>query len=147
MTGRAFVDTNVLVYAFDTAEPAKRAIALELLGSDLQLVVSTQVLGEFFVAVTRKLATPLPVERAKEAISELVRIPTVLVDATLVLAAVDTAHAHQLSYWDAQIVEAAATAGCERLLTEDLADGATLRGVRIENPFAAAGPPPTPRPG
>lgn len=136
MTGRTFVDTNVLAYAFDTAEPAKRSIALELLGSGLPLVVSTQVLGEFFVAVTRKLATPLPVARAKEAIDELTRNPVVATDVTLVVAAVETARAHQLSYWDALIIDAAATAGCDRILTEDLADGATLRGVRIENPFA-----------
>lgn len=136
MTVRTFVDTNVLVYAFDVDEPSKRAVALDLLASDLQLVVSTQVLGEFFVAVTKKLA--MPVTRAHGAVQELAQLPVVPTDVTLVLAAATTARAHQLSYWDALIVEAAATSGCDRILTEDLATGATLRGVRIDDPFADA---------
>jgi predicted nucleic acid-binding protein len=58
-------------------------------------------------------------------------------DAPAVRAAVATSPRHQISYWDALIVEATATAGCGALLTEDLATGSTLRGVPIEEPFAA----------
>ncbi|TVR21808.1 MAG: PIN domain-containing protein [Ilumatobacter sp.] len=137
MTSRTFVDTNVFVYAFDADEPAKRAIALGVVRDTPDLVISTQVLGEFFVAVTRKLARPIPVGDAVAAMEELTTLPVVPTDLTLVRSALATARMHQLSYWDALVVEAAATAGCDRLLTEDLADGAELRGVRIENPFAA----------
>lgn len=101
MSGRAFVDTNVLVYLFDDDEPVKQGQARQLRadpdGPDL--VVSAQVLGEFYVAVT--------------------------------------ARRHQLSYRDALILEAAAHGACGRLLTEDLADGSTIRGVTIENPFVS----------
>jgi predicted nucleic acid-binding protein len=64
----------------------------------------------------------------------------VAVDRELVLSAVDTATRYQLALWDALIVEAAARAGCERLLTEDLNHGQEIRGVRIENPFRPADP-------
>ena len=103
-TARWFVDTNVLVYAFDDGEPAKRDRARELLAKPgAPLALSAQVIGEFYVVVTRKLAT---------------------------------SRSAQLSYWDALIVEAAAAAGCDRLLTEDLTHGATVRTVLVQNPFA-----------
>ena len=136
MTSRTFVDTNIFVYAFDADEPAKRDVALGVIRDTPDLVISTQVLGEFFVAVTRKLARPLPEAVAAAAVEEMTTLPVVPTDLTLVRSALATARLHQLSYWDALVVEAAATAGCDRLLTEDLADGAELRGVRIENPFA-----------
>lgn len=135
--GRAFVDTNVWVYAFDDAEPAKRDRARALLADPPgTLVVSAQVLGEFYVVVTRRLAAPVDPQVARAAVDQLCRLPVVPVDAELVRAASGTAQSAQLSYWDALIVEAAATAGCDRLLTEDLAAGTTIRSVRIENPFA-----------
>lgn len=131
----AFVDTNVLVYAFDASDAQKQARAVELIESGPQFVVSAQVLGEFFVTVTRKLATPLDHATAAAAVERLSRLPVVPVDARLVAAAVQTSHAKVLSYWDSLIVEAAVTAGCDRILTEDLSHGAVLRGVTIENPF------------
>jgi predicted nucleic acid-binding protein len=137
MSARAFVDTNVLVYAFDDGEPTKRDRARALLaGPPTPLVISAQVIGEFYVTVTRKLARGLDEAIASAALSELLRLPVVPIDGDLTRAAVATSRAAQLSYWDALIVEAAATAGCDRLLSEDLADGATIRSVRIENPFA-----------
>ncbi|HEV2769031.1 MAG TPA: PIN domain-containing protein [Solirubrobacteraceae bacterium] len=135
---RAFVDTNVLVYASDEDEPSKRATARQLLASFApgDLVISTQVLVEFYVTVTRKLARALPPEGAAARVRDLARMPTVLTDVALVHAAVDTSRSVTISLWDALIVEAARVGGCNRLITEDLAGGATIRGVRIENPFA-----------
>lgn len=136
-TARSFVDTNVLVYAFDDGEPAKRDRARELLAApDAPLTISAQVIGEFYVVVTRKLATPLDDADAAVAVAELLRLPVVPLDGELARAAIATSRSARLSYWDALIVEAAAAAGCDRLLTEDLAHGATIRSVRIENPFA-----------
>ncbi len=132
---RAFVDTNVLVYAFDRRDERKRMRALELIQGGSRLVLSSQVLGEFYVTVTRKLATPMPEAEAAEVVERLCALPVVPVDARLVGAAVATSGAHRLSYWDAMIVEAAAVAGCEVLLTEDLSHGTVVRGVRVENPF------------
>lgn len=136
MSVRAFLDTNVLVYAFDDGEPEKRDRARTLLAAPpAPLVISSQVIVEFYVVVTRKLATPLAGDDARAAVEQLLRFPVVPVDADLALAAVTTSASVQLSYWDALIIEAARAAGCDLLLTEDLADGSTIRSVRIENPF------------
>lgn len=138
MTDRAFVDTNVFVYAVDDGEPEKRDRARELIsGDERTLVISSQVIGEFYVVVTRKLASPLSASDAADRVSELLRLPVVPVDAELAGAAVATSSAEQLSYWDALIVEAAAVAGCDTLITEDLNEGQAIRSVVVENPFAA----------
>lgn len=136
MTVRAFLDTSVLVYLFDDADPDKQQRARVLLGDPgYHFVLSTQVLGEFYVVVTRKLRRPLDTAGAAAAIQQLTDFFVVGTDAALVLAAVRTAELSQLSYWDSLIIEAAASADCEVLLTEDLSDGAVIRGVRVQNPF------------
>ncbi|MDR1441663.1 MAG: PIN domain-containing protein [Bifidobacteriaceae bacterium] len=134
MSASAFYDTNVLIYVFDQAEPAKQARAQELLSS-VRPTLSAQVLSEFYVTVTRKLAKPVSPELAQQAVAEWSRFTVVPVTGALVQAAAATAAECQLSYWDSLIVEAALAGGCRELLTEDLSDGATLRGVRIRNPF------------
>ncbi len=136
MSVRTFLDTNVLVYAFDDGEPEKRDRARALLiEPPSALVISAQVIGEFYVVVTRKLARPLAPIDARAAVAQLLRLPVVPVDAELTSAAVATSESSQLTYWDALIIEAASAAGCGVVLTEDLADGSTIRSVRIENPF------------
>lgn len=136
MRGRTFLDTNVLVYLFDRDEPRKQARARELIADEaLFLVVSTQVLSEFYVVATRKLARPLDAAAASLAVDRFSEFFVVGSDAAMVRAAIGTAQRSQLSYWDALIVEAAVSANCERILTEDLNPGSTTRGMRIENPF------------
>ncbi|MGH3282418.1 MAG: PIN domain-containing protein [Trebonia sp.] len=140
MSGKTFIDSNVLVYSVDQspAEKDKHARAVELLSTSPEdLVVSTQVLQEFYVVSTRKLKTPLSEERAATAVRGISKLEVVGVDVSLVLAAVDTSRALQLSLWDALIIQAASRAGCERVLSEDLNAGQLIRGVRVENPFAA----------
>jgi predicted nucleic acid-binding protein len=134
---RAFLDTNVLVYVFDHDEPAKAQRARDLLqqAKSDELALSAQVLGEFYVMVTRKLRRPLDTSLAAQAIDWLSLLNVVSLDASLVRTAVDISHSSQLSYWDGLIVASAAAGGCERLLTEDLNDGRVIGGVRIENPF------------
>lgn len=139
MTARTFIDSNVLVYSVDEspAEKAKHAQAVELLSALAEdLVVSTQVLQEFYVVTTRKLKNPLSEDRAAGAVRGLAKLDVVGVDVPLVLAAVDTSRMAQISLWDALIIEAASRAGCDRVLSEDLNAGQIVRGVRIENPFA-----------
>lgn len=106
-------------------------------GSDV-LVIRSQVLAEFSVAVTRKLARPVDPDRARRAVDALSDLPVISSDAALVQAAMATSQRHQLALWDAMIIEAATIAGGERLLSEDLNAGVVLRGVRIENPFSEA---------
>jgi predicted nucleic acid-binding protein len=138
MSVRSFVDTNVLVYLFDADAPEKQARARELLaarGPAGELVISTQVLQEFFVTVTRKLEHPLSTESAEQAVRRLAAYPVVTITVGLVLAAIAVLRAHQISFWDALIVAAAREAGCSELLSEDLGDGANLAGLRVSNPF------------
>jgi predicted nucleic acid-binding protein len=140
MTGSTFLDSNVLVYSVDEspAEKVKHEVAVGLLsGQAEELVVSTQVLQEFYVVTTRKLKVPLSEERAARAVRGIAKLDVVDVDVPLVLAAVETSRAARISLWDALIIEAASRAGCERVLSEDLNDGQEIRGVRIENPFSA----------
>lgn len=125
-----------MVYAYDHGSPGKQERAAQLLGAEADdIVISTQVLSEFYWVVTRKLAPPLDEAEARRATRLLAALPVVAVDRALVLAAVDTAHDHRLVLWDAMIVEAAVRSGCDRLVTEDLHHGAVIRGVRIEDPF------------
>jgi predicted nucleic acid-binding protein len=136
MSGSAFVDTNVVVYAFDEDEPAKQERAREVLsGADQLLVLSTQVLAEFYVTVTRKLARPLDASTARQAVEQLSELPVVPTDADLVLAAIDVSDRHELSFWDGLIVQAASSAGCDTILTEDLSHGSVIAGVSVDNPF------------
>ena len=139
MSGKTFIDTNILVYSVDQspAEKDKHAQAVELLTAQPDaLAISTQVLQEFYVVTTRKLKQPLSEERAAAALLGLARLTVVSVDTTLVLAAADTSRTARLSLWDSLIIEAASRAGCDRVLSEDLNAGQIVHGVRIENPFA-----------
>ena len=99
MTERSFVDTNVLVYRFDHGEPAKRAVAKRLLDRAFpgSLVISTQVLAEFYVVTTRKLSRPLRPDLASEAVERLSALPVVGADAEFVRSGIDLSRATGLS--------------------------------------------------
>ena len=137
MTGRAFLDSNVLVYAVDVADERRRGIAREVLarGADRGLVVSTQVLSEFLVAV-RRLAVPVAPERALALVDGLVRGVEVHVPSVAdVVAAAELAARDGIHHYDALIVRAALSAGCDVLLTEDLQHGRDFGGVVVTDPF------------
>ena len=137
MSGRAFLDTNVLVYLFDRDTPAKQRRAREVLETEGgSAAVSTQVLQEFYVTVTRKLGQPLAEKDAEAAVRDLAALEVVPVDTPLVLAAIARSRGDRISLWDALVVESALHAGCRRLLTEDLQDGRLFGRIRVENPFA-----------
>lgn len=134
-----FLDTNVLVYAVDDSAPEKREIAEHLLGTaPSSLVISTQVLNEFFWAVTRRLAMPILEEEAEDLVRELASLRVVGADARFVTSAIALGRRYQLAIWDALIVRAAQVAGCTRLLSEDMHGGGRYGGVTIENPFRGA---------
>jgi predicted nucleic acid-binding protein len=129
----------VAVYAYDRDEPVKRELARAILADTAEpLVVSTQVLAEFYWVVTRRLARPLDDATAAEVVAKLAELTVVGADASLVLSAIALAREHGLASWDALIVRAAQLGACDRLLSEDLHDGATFGGVTVENPFASA---------
>lgn len=136
----AFFDTNLLVYLFDSASPEKQGKARDVFSERAQrdeVLLSTQVLQEFYVTVTRKLATPLSADQAERLVRDFAAFPIVSTDAPLVVAAVALSRRHRLSLWDAMIVVAARAGGAAELLTEDLQHGQVLEGLRIVNPFRA----------
>ena len=138
---RCFVDTNVLIYLFDNDSPGKQARAQALFDKEKdRIVLSTQVLGEFYVNVARKLEQPLPQDAAARAVVDFSRFDVQSVTAELVLAAVRRSRSSLLSYWDSLIVETARNAGAEILFTEDLQHGQEIDGLRIVNPFVNADP-------
>lgn len=133
-----FVDTNMLVYAHDRSEALKQPVAqtvLEELWANRTGTLSTQILQEFYVVATRKFDPPLSRRAAREIVALYGTWPLVQVDPALILTASQLEERHRLSFWDALVVEAARRAGAARLVTEDLQDGRTIGGVRIENPF------------
>ncbi len=128
----------MFVYLYDHADAEKQRTArMALAEQSAEIVISTQVLSEFYWVVTRKLK--LDPRAAREGVRQMAMLRVVPIDDRLVLRATDTALTSRLSIWDALIVEAAATAGSNRLLSEDLNDGQIVRDVRIVNPFVAAG--------
>ena len=136
---RCFLDTNVLVYLFDNDSQSKQARAQALLDEEKDsIVVSAQILGEFYVTVTRKLEVPLHPDAAAEAVESFSRFEVEPLTAELVQAAVRRSRSSLLSYWDSLIVETARKAGAEVLFTEDLQHGQELDGLLIVNPFASA---------
>lgn len=135
---KTFLDTNILVYAYDNTAGQKHEIAnrivSELWASGLG-VLSTQVLQEFFVSVTTKIPRPMDTRTAKEIISDLLTWDVVVIDGQSVLNGVDIQVKYRYSFWDSLIIEAALKAGSPLLFTEDLSDGQVVRSVTIRNPF------------
>lgn len=135
-----FVDTNVLVYLFDADAPDKQARAQELVREERDcIVLSVQVLGEFYVTVTRKFAESLSHETAARAVDAFSRFRVQPVHPETVSAAIRRSRSTLLSYWDALIVEAALNAGAGVLFTEDLQDGQRIESLQIVNPFRSGG--------
>jgi len=134
------LDTNVLVYAYDRSEPEKQRRAFEVLDrlahtGDGRL--SAQVLSEFFVNVTRKIASPLTIAQAEQRIEHYARIwPVFPVTSQVVLEAVRGVREYQFSFWDAQIWVAARLNHVPTVLTEDIGPGDVIEGVRFVDPFA-----------
>ena len=132
-----FLDTNVLLYSIsrDPAEVGKREIAEGLLDAD-DMALSVQVLQEFYVQATRATRTDaLPHDIAAGLIRTWMRFKVQEITLPVMVGALEIKAAHRLSYWDAAIVAAARALGCRELLSEDMAHGREVEGVRIVNPF------------
>ena len=138
MTVAVVVDTNVLLYALDEADPAKQAAARAwrtALWKSRKGRTGFQVLQEFYVNVQRKW--PSAVEQARAEVRDLLAWHPVAVDAALLERGWKIQDRYRISFWDAMIVAAARASSCRYLLTEDLQAGQSLDGVTIVNPFLA----------
>lgn len=133
---KVFIDTNILVYSMDQFDPEKMnqcRILLTSAADGNHGVISTQVQQEFYVAATKKLgADPILV---KAILHSFAQFELVVISPSMIYDAIDCSVINRISFWDALIVEAARSARCEAIWTEDLNDGQVIRGVRIENPL------------
>ena len=137
MSDKTFIDTNVLIYAHDIDANAKHKIAKEVLQelwSERTGVLSTQVLQEFYVNVTRKIPSPLSKDLARLVVSSYA-IWCLETTPTEILAAFRIEDESRIGFWDALIVSSAAKLGATRILSEDLNAGQRIAGILVVNPF------------
>lgn len=138
MTARAFVDSNILIYAHDRdagARQARAAAKLKDLWQRRTGCLSTQVLQEFYVNVTRRIPAPVPAALAREIVRNYGRwVRNPLTAATIVRAS-EIGENCGLSFWDAMLIAAAEQDEAAEVLTEDLSHGQLIAGIRIVNPL------------
>lgn len=134
-----FVDTNILVYAYDRTAGIKfdRARALmESLWDRAEGVLSTQVLQEFYVAVTSKIPQPLGTRKAREIVSDLGTWTVAVLEVSDILKASELGERYRMSFWDSLILAAARKKEAKTLWSEDFSHGQDYDGVKVRNPFA-----------
>ena len=138
MRGKVFVDTNILIYAHDLDAGIKHdaaMIILETLWEEEAGILSTQVLQEFYVNITRKILNPLPPAKARSIIENYRAWQVEVNGPDTILLASEIEERYLLSFWDSLIVAAARNGKAEKILTEDFQHGQRLEGMVIENPF------------
>lgn len=138
MSGKTFVDTNILIYAYDIDSGRKNEIAnakLRELWEERAGILSVQVLQEFYVNVTRKIPRPLTKHRARAIIDNYGAWCTET-GVSEIFAAFRIEDETKIGFWDALIIASAAKGGAERILSEDLNAGQRVAGVLVENPFS-----------
>jgi predicted nucleic acid-binding protein len=140
MSDKAFLDTNILLYAHDASKGSKHERALALVNSLWNSgagVLSTQVLQEFCFSLRRKVHPPLSFNEVRGRIENYLSWEIVVNNGLSVLAALEIEARCRISFWDALIVHAAQVSGAEVLYSEDLSDGQVYGSVRIVNPLRA----------
>lgn len=134
-----FLDSNILIYQFDRTDPQKRAIAREIVASALttrSAMISYQGVQETLNVLTRKLPIPMQELDVQDVLNNiLIPLMRVMPSAALYTDALRIAQRFKFSFYDSLIVAAALSAGCKRLLTEDMQHGQVIDGLRIVNPF------------
>ncbi len=135
---RVFLDTNIIIYAYDTTARKKHEIARDILVSlwDSNLgVISNQVLQEFFVNVTQKIPNPIDIKTAGDIVSDLLKWDVVINDGESILKAIEILETYHYSFWDSLIIEAAFKGNATILLSEDMSHGQSINALTIKNPF------------
>jgi predicted nucleic acid-binding protein len=139
MSDKVFIDTNILLYAYDRDAGIKREIARKLIRrcwEETSGVISIQVLSEFFARATRAGNSFVSVDEAETIVNNLAQAWSVIIpDVTVVLDAIRGRKVHQLSFWDAMIWATAKLAEISVIYTEDFQHGRVVEGVSFTNPF------------
>ena len=135
--GPDFLDTNVIVYAYDESYPEKQRIAQDLVDRALagEFVISTQVLAEFAATLLQKFVPAIAPQDIITILDSLGPIRTVLPDADIVRRAVQVRTEYGIQFYDGMIIAAAERAGCTQIWSEDLNPGQRYFGVNVANPF------------
>jgi predicted nucleic acid-binding protein len=138
MAELAFLDTNILVYAYQGTDSRKQPVARDLLRQAIagECVISSQVLSEFAATLLHKFSTPPDAEELAEIFDRLEPIRLVMSDMQIIRRAVQASHSYHLHFYDSLIVAAAERAGCARIWSEDFNAGQKYFGVTVVNPFA-----------
>jgi len=138
MLATEFLDTNILVYAYDASDPRKQSIAQELTRRALagEFIISVQVLSEFASTLLHKISPPATPEQLVTILDALAPIKTISPDQETVRRAVEARSNYGLHFYDAMIIAAAEQAACAHIWSEDLNPGQQYFGVSVENPFA-----------
>ncbi len=137
ITGKVFIDTNILVYLLSDTEPDKRKNIQSLLGQiegENPIVWSTQIIQEFYQVMTSKYGKEP--QKIKAIIKQFTTFETVINGIDTINNAIDIQVLNNLSFWDSLVISAAVQSSCSTLLTEDLNHGQNIGGVMIHNPFA-----------
>jgi predicted nucleic acid-binding protein len=138
MKDKIFVDTNILIYAHDLSagdRHIKASAIIESLWEAETGVISTEVIQEFYVAVTRKIKNPLKLAEAREIIRNYLAWPVQINDPKTTIRAYEIEEKSSLSFWDALIVAAALRLQAKKIISEDLNHGQIIEGILIENPL------------
>ena len=133
-----FLDTNILVYAYDLDEKSKRQTAKAILAdcwNNRSGVISTQVLQEFYVTLTRKLSSKLPASEARDIVSDFLSWSIYQIAPKDICEASETEDQYGYTFWDSLVITAARNARAEVLYSEDMQDGQKLGDLKIINPF------------
>jgi predicted nucleic acid-binding protein len=137
MPGPEFLDTNVLVYAYDASAPAKQLVAQDLVRRAVagDFLISTQVLAEFSATLLHKLVPAVSGKNVAALLDALAPIRLILPDGDVVRRAVEARAEYGLHFYDGMIIAAAERAGCKRIWSEDLNAGQKYFGVEVADPF------------
>lgn len=133
-----FLDTNIIVYAYDNSDVQKKAQAVDIMETLWESghgIISIQVLQEFFVNVTKKIPHPLDMKAAKVIIKDLLKWTVVVNNGDSILEAIEICQKYKYSFRDSLIVASAMLGGANLLLSEDFSHGRAINGISIINPF------------
>ncbi len=133
-----FVDTNILVYAYDISAGKKHTRAVQLMQVLWETrggCLSIQVLQELYVNITRKIANPIDSSTARQIVADLSQWRVHAPESDNLLRAIDFLNTYKLSFWDAMVVESASCMGCKRLISEDFTHGMKFGEIQVINPF------------
>lgn len=133
-----FVDTNILVYAYDASAGEKHEVAkkeIAALWDSGRGLISTQVLQELHVTLTKKVPKPISPSLSRQIVQDLLQWKVIVNEGPSILEAIEVQQKHGLSFWDALVVQAAIKGGADVLLSEDFEVGRLIDRLTIRNPF------------